>query len=230
MAPMQANEPGIRHDDGDGRVLVVDSAGVVLADSAGPGTVGQSYANRPEIRAALTGRSTQGERHSDDLDADLLFTTAPVALGSRTIGAVRITESVDAVNDEQRSDVIALIGVGVVALLLGVVVAFLLAGSLANPLRSLARIGTPQAGAFVAAEVHRQRGTLGVAAEEAPLRPEDLEEADEVFITSTVREIVPVTRIGDVAVGSGRPGPVTARLHHAFRRVAGGPVGLEAPR
>ena len=25
MAPMQANEPGIRHDDGDGRVLVVDA-------------------------------------------------------------------------------------------------------------------------------------------------------------------------------------------------------------
>jgi len=78
--------------------------------------------------------------------------------------------------------------------------------------------------------VLRVAGELGVAAEEAPLRPEDLEEADEVFITSTVREIVPVTRIGDVAVGSGRPGPVTARLHHAFRRVAGGPVGLEAPR
>lgn len=33
-------------------------------------------------------------------------------------------------------------------------------------LRSLARIGTPQAGAFVAAEIHKQRGTLGVAAEE----------------------------------------------------------------
>ena len=122
-----------------GRVLVVDAAGRVLADSAGPGIVGQSYASRPEIRTALNGRSSQGERHSDDLDADLLFTAAPVALGTRTIGAVRITQSVDAVNDEQRSDVIALIGVGVVALLLGVVVAFLLAGSLASPLRGLAR-------------------------------------------------------------------------------------------
>jgi two-component system, OmpR family, sensor kinase len=122
-----------------GRVLVVDAAGVVLADSAGPGTVGDNYASRPEIRTALNGRSSQGERHSDDLDADLLFTAAPVALGSRTVGAVRITQSVDAVNEEQRSDVIALIGVGIVALLLGVVVAFLLAGSLANPLRGLAR-------------------------------------------------------------------------------------------
>ena len=59
---------------------------------------------------------------------------------------MRVTESVDAVNDEQRNDVIALIGVGVVALLLGLVVAWLLAGSLANPLRGLARAARRVAG------------------------------------------------------------------------------------
>jgi signal transduction histidine kinase len=122
-----------------GRVIVVDGGGRVLADSAGPGTKGDDYGNRPEIRAALGGRDIQGERHSSLLDADLLFTAEPVASNGRTVGAVRVTQSVDAVNDEQRSDVIALIGVGIVALLLGVVVAFLLAGSLANPLRGLAR-------------------------------------------------------------------------------------------
>ncbi len=122
-----------------GRVIVVDAAGLVLADSNSNATVGQSYRSRPEVRAALNGRSSQGERHSDDLDADLLFTAEPIALGNQTIGAVRITESVEAVNDEQRNDVLALIGVGLVALLLGVVVAWLLAGSLANPLRDLAR-------------------------------------------------------------------------------------------
>lgn len=66
--------------------------------------------------------------------------------------------------------------------------------------------------------------------EEVPLRPEDLERADELFITSTVREILPVTRLGDRPVGSGRPGPLTYRLHQAFRRVAGGPVGLRVQR
>jgi branched-chain amino acid aminotransferase len=62
----------------------------------------------------------------------------------------------------------------------------------------------------------------GVAAEEAALRPEDLEQADEVFITSTVREIVPVARLGDHLVGRGVPGPVTRRLHAEFRAEAGG--------
>jgi branched-chain amino acid aminotransferase len=70
----------------------------------------------------------------------------------------------------------------------------------------------------------------GVSAEETPLRPEDLEGADEVFLTSTVREVVPVTRLGERPVGTGRPGPVTLRLHRALRRLAGGPVGLSVSR
>ncbi len=69
----------------------------------------------------------------------------------------------------------------------------------------------------------------GLSASEARLRPGDLEGADELFITSTVREIVPVARLGDRPVGAGRPGPVTRRLHDAFRRRAGGPVSVSAP-
>jgi branched-chain amino acid aminotransferase len=67
---------------------------------------------------------------------------------------------------------------------------------------------------------------LGLHAEEVSLRPEELEAADEVFITSTVREIVPVTRLGAHPVGGGRPGAVTRRLHAAFRALAGGPRSI----
>jgi signal transduction histidine kinase len=62
----------------------------------------------------------------------------PVVSNARTVGAVRVTQSVEAVNREVRGDVIALVGVGVLALLFGLVVAWLLAGSLAKPLRGLA--------------------------------------------------------------------------------------------
>jgi two-component system, OmpR family, sensor kinase len=129
-----------------GRVIVVDATGRVLADSAGAGTRGANYGSREEIRTALAGHTTQGERHSDSLGEDLLFTAVPIASSGRTVGAVRVTESVDAVDREQRNDVIALIGVGLVALLLGIVVAWLLAGTLANPLRGLARAARRVAG------------------------------------------------------------------------------------
>ena len=91
------------------------------------------------------------------------------------------------------------------------------------------RIRTPPVGAGILEGV--TRGVVlrlaraeGIAVDEIPMRPEDLEAADEVFITSTLREIMPVTRLGDRAVGSGHPGDVTWRLHAAFRKRAGGPV------
>ncbi|HET9552232.1 MAG TPA: aminotransferase class IV [Anaeromyxobacteraceae bacterium] len=60
----------------------------------------------------------------------------------------------------------------------------------------------------------------GVPAAEAPVAEAELGAADEIFITSTAREILPATRLGELHVGDGRPGPVTRRLHAAFRRLA----------
>jgi branched-chain amino acid aminotransferase len=60
----------------------------------------------------------------------------------------------------------------------------------------------------------------GVEVAEVPLRPPDLESADEIFLTSTARELLPVARLGDRAVGAGAPGPVHARLHALFRAMA----------
>jgi branched-subunit amino acid aminotransferase/4-amino-4-deoxychorismate lyase len=56
----------------------------------------------------------------------------------------------------------------------------------------------------------------GIRASEETLREEDLASADEMFFTSTTREIVPVVRVDDLVIGSGRPGPVTQRLRAAF--------------
>lgn len=64
-------------------------------------------------------------------------------------------------------------------------------------------------------EVGRQ---AGVAVRETVLGPDDLAAADEAFITSTTRELLPVTRVGPRAVGDGSPGPVTRQLMTAFRR------------
>ncbi len=121
-----------------GRVIVVGPRGRLLADSAGRGLGAASYASRPEVALALHGEADQGTRHSDTLGEDVLFTAIPVIRNDRTIGAVRVTQSVDAVQREVRNDTLALVGVGALALLLGLGVAWLLAGSLARPLRGLA--------------------------------------------------------------------------------------------
>jgi two-component system, OmpR family, sensor kinase len=122
-----------------GRVILVDADGRVIVDSAGPGVRGVSYADRPEIRDALSGATAQGTRHSSSLGEDLLYTAVPVIHNGRPAGAVRVTQSVESVHSEVRNDALALIGIGAGALVLGLVVAWVVAGFLARPLGSLAR-------------------------------------------------------------------------------------------
>jgi len=53
---------------------------------------------------------------------------------------------------------------------------------------------------------------LGIDVREETLLPKDLADADEMFITSTTRELSPVVNIDGRVVGSGSPGPITKRL------------------
>ena len=48
----------------------------------------------------------------------------------------------------------------------------------------------------------------------------DIHSANEMFLTSTTREVVPIVRVEGKAVGNGRPGPVTKRLLEAYRSEA----------
>lgn len=57
----------------------------------------------------------------------------------------------------------------------------------------------------------------GIDVRDATLRDEDLYTAHEAFLTSTTREIVPITHVDSRVVGTGVPGSVTRRLAAAFR-------------
>lgn len=48
--------------------------------------------------------------------------------------------------------------------------------------------------------------------EERPITTAELAQADEAFLTSSSREITPVSHIDDVAIGNGKPGPRTWEL------------------
>jgi branched-chain amino acid aminotransferase len=58
---------------------------------------------------------------------------------------------------------------------------------------------------------------LGMPASERPMFEGDLDTADEAFLTSTTREVVPIVAIDERRIGSGQPGPVTRRLIAEFR-------------
>ena len=61
---------------------------------------------------------------------------------------------------------------------------------------------------------------LGIPVEETVLRDADLFNADEAFFTSTTKELMPIVRVDDRAIGTGTPGGITQRLLAEYRRRA----------
>jgi signal transduction histidine kinase len=176
-----------------GRVIITSRNGRLLADSAGPGLRGTSYASRPEIAQALQEDTAQDTRESQSLGQSILFTAVPVIHNRDPAGAVRVTQSVDAVQEEVRNDVLALIGVGAIALLLGVGVAWVLAGSLARPPRQLAatarRVASGDLGARAPEAGPREEREVAAAFNEMTARLEASLEAQRDFVANASHQL-----------------------------------------
>jgi branched-chain amino acid aminotransferase len=61
---------------------------------------------------------------------------------------------------------------------------------------------------------------LGIDVREETLLPKDLAGADEMFITSTTRELSPVVNVDGRVVGTGKPGAITKRLLERYQAKA----------
>lgn len=87
------------------------------------------------------------------------------------------------------------------------------------------RLGTPPLAAGILEGTTRMRILAlclehGIEAAEEVLVPEDVRTADEVFVSSSVRGILPVVLLDGVAIGDGRPGPLTRRVRDLFEAAA----------
>ena len=60
---------------------------------------------------------------------------------------------------------------------------------------------------------------LQIETEETDFTLQQLYDSEEVFLTGTAAEVIPVTRIDDRVIGRGEPGSVTTRLIRAFREL-----------
>lgn len=98
---------------------------------------------------------------------------------------------------------------------------FVRAGVLTTPpesagiLPGITRAGLLSAAQELGIEVHFQAPSV-----------EELQSADEVFISSSIREVLAVVEVDSVSIGSGRPGPLTQRLLARFRRNVREKLGL----
>lgn len=63
---------------------------------------------------------------------------------------------------------------------------------------------------------------MGFAVREGAIRIEDLPRVQELFLTGTTTEVMPITRLDGRPVGDGRPGAVARRLQQGYRDRVGG--------
>jgi signal transduction histidine kinase len=152
---------------GGARTVVVNETGRVLADTAGTAAAGEPFATpeRPEFQAALGGRVDVRERHSDTLGEDLLLVTAPVTDRGDVIGALRVSAPLGEVDASVRSSWLALGLIGLAVVLAGLVLAWILAGSLSRPVEKLraaaGRLGRGDLNARVEPEGPQEIDELG---------------------------------------------------------------------
>lgn len=59
---------------------------------------------------------------------------------------------------------------------------------------------------------------LGIPWHEANMTRYDVWVADELFLTGTAAEIIPIVEVDARPIGNGKPGPITARFLESFRR------------
>ncbi len=149
------------------RTVVVDEKGLVLTDSEGAAAAGVPFATteRPEFQTALLGGGVDvRKRHSDTLDEELLLVTVPVTDRGSVIGALRVSAPMGEVESSVRSSWLALALIGLAVVGAGLVLAWLLAGSIARPVEKL----------------RAAAGRLGRGDLDARVEPEGPQEIDEL--------------------------------------------------
>jgi two-component system, OmpR family, sensor kinase len=105
------------------------------------------------------------ERHSDTLGEDLLLVTVPVANDGAVVGALRVSAPLGEVEAGVRQSWLGLVAIGLAVVAAGLVLAWILAGTVARPLERLSaaagRIGGGDLDARVTPEKPREVETVG---------------------------------------------------------------------
>ena len=86
-------------------------------------------------------------------------------------------------------------------------------------------LGTPPLSAGILGGITRAvvielAAAQGIPFTEADLKLDNLLGADEAFLSSTTREVMPIRQVDEALISDGRPGPISVRLLEAFRKYA----------
>jgi signal transduction histidine kinase len=215
--------------DVGGRVIVLDDAGVVIADSDEE-DVGEDFATpgRPEVASALASRPLADVRRSEEEEGDIAVAAAPIIDEDELVGVVRISRDTATVQANVGRATAAIVAVALGGLLAGLVLALAIARSLARPLSRLAttarRLGdgdlSARAGSLEGGdEVHELAGSF----DEMASRMERTVRAQREFVANASHQLrTPLTGIKlrlEAGISESADEEVRAQLRAADKEV-----------
>jgi len=185
----------------DGRVVIVNSTGDVLADSdpSAPGL--RNFSSRPEIARALDRQIATGTRKSTTLGTGLVYVAVPISIGDHVLGALRVSYSTDQVDAKVRRYWVVLLGAGLVTLFLAAVLGILLARWVTRPIGKLRDAATRIGMGDLSARADINRGPpeikdLASAFNATAVRLEELVTAQEQFVADASHQLrTPLTAL-----------------------------------
>ncbi len=125
----------------DKRITIVDKDGVVVADSDYNPNEMDNHLDRPEIQAILTGESIGTSiRQSDTLNIDMYYLAIPIKKDESTIGYIRLSKSLEEINDTIRGNIKSNLLFFFFMLLLTLLLVWKLTNDIINPLSQITRI------------------------------------------------------------------------------------------
>jgi two-component system phosphate regulon sensor histidine kinase PhoR len=119
------------------RMTVIDSRGVVLADSKEDARKMENHGARPEIIEALAGKTGQAMRFSSTENQEMLYVAIPLQYEGRTVGAVRTSLFLRQIKSVLGSLELDIFNIALVVALISVVGAFIVSNSLSKPIKDL---------------------------------------------------------------------------------------------
>jgi two-component system phosphate regulon sensor histidine kinase PhoR len=132
------------------RITVILRSGLVVGDSEEDPASMEDHSDRPEIIAAMSGRTGRSLRYSATLKTNMMYVAIPIAEGRKTVAVVRTSIPASAIDDALRSIFGRLALAGVILAVVVAVISLVITRRITRPLVDLRRAAERFAGGDLA--------------------------------------------------------------------------------
>jgi two-component system phosphate regulon sensor histidine kinase PhoR len=124
-------------EDLDTRITIIDSTGVVLADSERDPLSMDNHRSRPEVAAALRGRIGKSNRLSTTVQEDMLYVAVPLEKDGAVKGVLRVSSFLRAIEYSHNRLRGSILVIAIVVTILALLAALVFSRGLSQPIRKL---------------------------------------------------------------------------------------------